>query len=166
VGQSRNKNRGKLIIVEPNPQKANRLHEDLKELLVDIDVEIVNSKDQIVNETAGVIIGSEEDNRAMLFSILRNQNSQIDMINSRVDQKFENLDAKMDAIKESVDQIHEWLTGNGSPEKGYIVRIDRLERAEGERKEADTAKNNAFWAAIFSAVAAAVAAIISAILSF
>jgi hypothetical protein len=162
---SKGKSKGKIIIVEPNSQKANRLKQDLQELLIDIEVEIVNSKDQVHNEHAGVVLG-EEDTRTLLFSILRNHNSQIDYINTRVDQQIENITSKIDSIKQSVDQIQKWLTGNGHPEQGYIVRIDRLERAESERKDSDRAKNNAIWAAIISAIASAVAAIISAILSF
>jgi RNA processing factor Prp31 len=124
---SKGKSKAKVIIVEPNPQKANRIREDLKELIVDIDVEIVNNKDQI-NEAAGFVIGSDDDYKSMLYSLMKNQSSQLENANDKVDQQIENINSKIDSIKEAVDQIHEWLTGNGSPEKTDLSEPKRSAR--------------------------------------
>lgn len=62
------------------------------------------------------------------------------------------LDERLEQVQHSQQTLNHMLTGNGSPEKGVIMRVDRLEQSE-KRREA--------WSktAITTAAGAAVAAI-------
>lgn len=62
------------------------------------------------------------------------------------------LDERLERVQDSQQALNHLLTGNGTPEKGVIMRVDRLEQSE-KRREA--------WSktAITTAAGAAIAAI-------
>ena len=62
------------------------------------------------------------------------------------------LDERLEQVQHAQQSLTHMLTGNGSPEKGIMTRVDRLEQSE-KRREA--------WSktAITTAAGAAVAAI-------
>lgn len=62
------------------------------------------------------------------------------------------LDERLERLQDSQQTITHLITGNGSPERGIVTRVDRLEQSE-KRREA--------WSktAITTAAGAAIAAI-------
>lgn len=36
-------------------------------------------------------------------------------------------------IRDRVDEVHKLLLGNGTPERGLVIRVDRLEQSEARR---------------------------------
>ncbi len=62
------------------------------------------------------------------------------------------LDERLEQVQKSQQTLNHILTGNGTPEKGIVTRVDRLEQSE-HRREA--------WSktAITTAAGAAIAAI-------
>lgn len=56
---------------------------------------------------------------------------QFDAINKRldhIDQRIESYRQQMEAVNESLHEVRVLLTGNGTPERGHIVRMDRMEQ--------------------------------------
>jgi hypothetical protein len=47
--------------------------------------------------------------------------------------KYESLQRSMDESNKRMQVINDLLTGNGTPERGLVVRVDRLEQAELEQ---------------------------------
>ena len=62
------------------------------------------------------------------------------------------IPARVDLIYNDVREIKALLTGNGHPEDGIVVRMDRLEQAEKQRAK---------WSG--AAVVAAITAVVTAI---
>jgi len=60
----------------------------------------------------------------------------------------------IEPLREDVKLIKHLLTGNGAPEKGVLMRMDRLEQIEKSRAKA-------VWAAITAAIGALVVAALS-----
>jgi hypothetical protein len=54
-----------------------------------------------------------------------------------IDNKYEllrsGLDQRIIHMVKKMDSINELLTGNGNPERGLIIRVDRLEQNESRR---------------------------------
>lgn len=76
-------------------------------------------------------------------------------LNARQDQlsrDIENLDESTNA---KIDKINELLNGNGTPEKGMVVRLDRQEQNEQRRT----------WV-VRTAIAAAIVAFVAAIVQW
>ena len=48
-------------------------------------------------------------------------------------QLYNELQQQKEYIKTKVEKIEELLNGNGTPEKGIVVRLDRLEQSEARR---------------------------------
>lgn len=57
-------------------------------------------------------------------------------------------------IKDKVDLLCELLTGNGDPEKGIVVRLDRAERTIEAEKQARQNRSTIAWTAMAGAVGA------------
>lgn len=45
------------------------------------------------------------------------------------------LEEKIDNLTEKVSLLNKLLTGNGDPEKGVIVRLDRVEQTQGRQRK-------------------------------
>ncbi len=52
----------------------------------------------------------------------------------KLNSKYEALCDNYDTLSEKYDVLNKLLTGNGDPEKGLLIRVDRLEQ-EHKRKE-------------------------------
>lgn len=49
---------------------------------------------------------------------------------------MENIDLilrKLDELNKKIERLSDYIDGNGSPERGIIVRLDRLEQSEQKR---------------------------------
>mgnify|MGYP000299444625 CR=1 FL=1 len=112
-------------------QKTN-LH-DLKVLTDDLLEGVSNSRCENCHLTANE--KHSEELRAELIKVLE----ELTILNSRV----ESLDEKQDVlrsgmedrwshIEKKLEKINELLMGNGTPERGLVVRVDRLERSNVE----------------------------------
>ncbi len=53
---------------------------------------------------------------------------------SKLSQAIGEVKLKHNETDEKIDHLNKLLTGNGTPEKGIIVRLDRLEQATVSRK--------------------------------
>jgi len=61
---------------------------------------------------------------------------------------------EFDALNERLDRLEKLLTGNGTPERGVIVRLDRLEQSEARRTWWSRTACGASLTAVIGAVAA------------
>lgn len=64
---------------------------------------------------------------------------------------------QLDRLESKIDKIDSFITGGSSPEKGLIVRVDRVEQREASRSKwfmvvfgtSVAALIKSFWAAVF-----------------
>ena len=52
---------------------------------------------------------------------------------ARFDIGEQRLNMRLDALAHGVDGVTQLLTGNGQPQRGLVVRVDRLEQSDGRR---------------------------------
>lgn len=71
---------------------------------------------------------------------------------------------RLESLESKIDEMNHLITGNGTPERGLLVRIDRVERntidpirvAKVEEKQESLSKVAAWFFAIMGTVAAGV----------
>lgn len=65
-------------------------------------------------------------------------------------------EAKIDAIHDSVRRMETLLTGNGSPDKGMVVRMAIIENYVKRAEDREQSRGKAMWAAGLSAAASVI----------
>lgn len=56
-------------------------------------------------------------------------NARFDSLDDSHEQLRNGMDARFSQVEKSIDKTNDLLTGNSSPEKGLIVRLDRAEQS-------------------------------------
>lgn len=83
-----------------------------------------------------------------------------EQLSSEIDDKYEllrgGIDDRLLHLSRKLDGINQLLTGNGTPERGLIIRVDRLEQNESRR----TWMMRATLTACLAALAASITAIL------
>lgn len=78
----------------------------------------------------------QEWSRKVLEELVK-LNSENQQLKEEIGEKYDNLrDDMLDrfqALDRKIDKQQEILTGNGSPEKGLLIRVDRLEQTDNKR---------------------------------
>lgn len=60
-------------------------------------------------------------------------NNRCEQLKEEIDEKYEllqnGLEERYSHIEKKLEKMNELLTGNGTPEKGLVIRVDRLEQS-------------------------------------
>jgi chromosome segregation ATPase len=60
-------------------------------------------------------------------------NAQFESLEDKQDVLRNGMEERFNQIEKKIEQLNELLNGNGHPEKGIVVRLDRLEQTEERR---------------------------------
>lgn len=77
-----------------------------------------------------------DDFRARVLAELATMSGRMERIEERQELFNAQVVERCAHIEKKVEQTRDLLTGNGSPEKGLIVRVDRLEQSGDKRGKA------------------------------
>jgi hypothetical protein len=64
---------------------------------------------------------------------LTNLNAQFESLDDKHELLRTGLEDRFDSFEKKIEKINDLLSGNGTPEKGIIIRLDRLEQTEQRR---------------------------------
>lgn len=112
----------------------------------------------IVSDTLGHMLAQDEQKMRILEGI---DNKQDTMLQTQAA-----MGRDLQQMERELLRLNELITGNGHPERGLIVRIDRLEqtgKSSATKSESGLTKR---WAVFLAAISAVISAAISVALKF